>query len=177
MVISTCVVLGLSVASQRYRGLIEFSSLQRSLKGRDYRPPLAACGMAAANTEVEPNLNPPSPAWKLRALFMYLLGHQAAETPARSGQGPQEPCWLFLRDCFMGANTKWFFGTKIAKVRLVISQCSRSLAWGEQLWMSNGLSWALGAEALPGIICQQRSLSGYQTIDLVFFAGNTKSSD
>lgn len=74
MVISTCVVLGLSVASQRYRGLIEFSSLQRSLKGRDYRPPLAACGMAAANTEVEPNLNPPSPAWKLRALFMYLLG-------------------------------------------------------------------------------------------------------
>lgn len=80
MVISTCVVLGLSVASQRYRSLIEFSSLQRSLKGRDYRPPLAACGTAAANTEVEPNLNPPSPAWKLRALFMYLLGHQAVSS-------------------------------------------------------------------------------------------------
>lgn len=111
MVISTCVVLGLSVASQRYRSLIELSSLQRSLKGRDYRPPLPACGMAAANTEVEPQPEPSVPSLEAQSPFHVpsgASGHDlpAAETPARSGQGPQEPSWLFLRDCFMGANIK-----------------------------------------------------------------------
>lgn len=68
MVISTCVVLGLSAVLQLYQSLIEIRSFQRSLKGRDYSPPLTMYSMAIANTEMNPNLNPLSPVWKLSAL-------------------------------------------------------------------------------------------------------------